>query len=179
MNRTTSAIVRLKLDRYVLPSQTVYDFDLKPIIHVFESSCMIRWPRTPTNLTDITQCFHPSPLSLISWRLGLITSVVMVALHRLVLADVTPRTDRDTCAFLQGFRSRSKTCLAWTGPTTACYQSQPEAKSVWPVYWHIDLTCKFQLSTFSFSIIIAHRVISFRKLAAKKSQDSLKSLRFH
>ncbi|WP_137625569.1 hypothetical protein [Lactiplantibacillus pingfangensis] len=25
--------------------------------------------------------------------------------------------------FLQMFRARSKTSLAWTGPTTACYQS--------------------------------------------------------
>ncbi|WP_223877155.1 hypothetical protein [Lactiplantibacillus pingfangensis] len=28
---------------------------------------------------------------------------------------------------LQGFRAKSKTTLAWTGPATACYQSQPEA----------------------------------------------------
>ena len=28
--------------------------------------------------------------------------------------------------FVQGFRARAKTCLAWTGPTAACYQSQLE-----------------------------------------------------
>ncbi|WP_171000605.1 hypothetical protein [Lactiplantibacillus pingfangensis] len=32
--------------------------------------------------------------------------------------------------FLQGFRARSKTLLAWTGPTTACDQFQPEVTAV-------------------------------------------------
>ncbi|WP_137626409.1 hypothetical protein [Lactiplantibacillus pingfangensis] len=31
---------------------------------------------------------------------------------------------------LQGFRARSKTYLAWTGPTTACYQFQPEVTAI-------------------------------------------------
>ena len=56
-------------------------------------------------------------------------SVVSVALHRLFLPTL-PHGRTGTLAILQAFRARPKTCLAWAGPTTACYQSQPEVKAV-------------------------------------------------
>jgi len=54
-------------------------------------------------------------------------SVVRVVLGRHVSCRRYATDGPGHLRFVQGFRARAKTFLAWTGPTAACYQRRPEA----------------------------------------------------